>query len=206
MAILKSIILEDSRGKVGNIVTYRLNGQQIAREWNPEPYDPQTPAQMQQRAKLANAVMVYQVLRYFLQFTQMLRKSTETTYNMLVRLFIAYMDTFKRTDGFEAMQNLEGRLYGFSSWLNITYCQLTGSIFNVYFDSQGKAYESGSRLELISWVSGMSQPYVRSIEVTPEMWTNGSITGIDLNVFVKVPCCYLRSENGLSCSNISFLK
>lgn len=48
-----NFLLHGSRGKIGNIVTAKLKGQTIIREYNDAPANPKSPAQMEQRIKFA---------------------------------------------------------------------------------------------------------------------------------------------------------
>lgn len=59
MAILSVGLLGSSRNKVGNIVTYRMKGQDIARAKATQVSNPRTAAQQAQRVKLANLVAMY---------------------------------------------------------------------------------------------------------------------------------------------------
>lgn len=63
MAILGIGLLGSSRNKVGNIVTYRMKGQDIARAKAAQVANPRTIAQQTQRVKLANVVNMYKVNR-----------------------------------------------------------------------------------------------------------------------------------------------
>lgn len=59
MAILSVGLLGSSRNKVGNLVTYRMKGQDIARAKATQVSNPRTSAQQSQRVKLANLVSMY---------------------------------------------------------------------------------------------------------------------------------------------------
>lgn len=62
MSIITNGLLGSSRNKVGNIVTYRMKGQDIARSKAAQVSNPRTNAQQSQRVKLANLVALYRVL------------------------------------------------------------------------------------------------------------------------------------------------
>lgn len=63
MAIINNGLLGSSRNKVGNLVTYRMKGQDIARAKAAQVSNPRSLAQMQQRVKLANLVGMYRANR-----------------------------------------------------------------------------------------------------------------------------------------------
>lgn len=68
MAILLAGLLGDSRNKVGNIVTYRMKGQNVARVHVEKVKNPQSDAQMRQRAKLINLVAAYRANMFWMKY------------------------------------------------------------------------------------------------------------------------------------------
>lgn len=79
-------------GKVGNIVYSVLKGVNVARQYNPEPYNPNSPAQVEARAKLK---MISQLSAIVAGQLAMIRKQTETMRNVFVKInfpFLTYID------------------------------------------------------------------------------------------------------------------
>ena len=68
MAILSAGILGAARNKVGNVVTYKLKGQNVARVYVDQVSNPQSDAQMQQRAKLINLVAAYRANLFWMRY------------------------------------------------------------------------------------------------------------------------------------------
>lgn len=68
MAILNAGILGTARNKIGNMVAYRLKGQNVARVYVDQISNPQSDAQMRQRAKLINLVAAYRANQFWMHY------------------------------------------------------------------------------------------------------------------------------------------
>lgn len=85
MAILNGGLLGTSRNKVGGIVSYRLRGQTVAREYVTNVANPRSAAQMVQRAKLINLVAAYRANRFWMNAGAFeSKKQTWSDYNAFV--------------------------------------------------------------------------------------------------------------------------
>lgn len=82
-----NMLLGYARGKMGDIVFARVNGQQVQRPRNREPKNPRSAAQMYQRSLFACAVSFFSKGRQALfQYAFEGKRSTESDYNAFVRL------------------------------------------------------------------------------------------------------------------------
>lgn len=71
-----------ARGKLGNIVLARVNGQETQRSYNQNPRNPRTSQQMAQRAKLASVSEMYiRGTRNFFKYAFENKKQTNSEYN-----------------------------------------------------------------------------------------------------------------------------
>lgn len=75
-------------GKVGNVVYSVLKGVNIARQYNPAPFNPSTPAQVESRAKLK---LISQLSAITAGQLAIVRKATETARNIFVKINYAYL-------------------------------------------------------------------------------------------------------------------
>lgn len=76
-----------ARGKLGEFVYARVKGQQVQRAYNSEPYNPQTSAQLYQRAIFTDAVKFYtRGRRQLFPFAFEDKKKTESDYNAFMRV------------------------------------------------------------------------------------------------------------------------
>lgn len=81
-----SMLMGMSRGKLGEFVYARVKGQQVSRAYNKEPYNPQTSAQLYQRAIFTDAVKFYtRGRRQLFTFAFEDKKKTESDYNAFMR-------------------------------------------------------------------------------------------------------------------------
>jgi len=81
MAIISSVAIGAGRGKVGNLVYSRNAGRTIAREYQPNVKNPNTPEQQRQRGKMRNVVLVYNALAPALTHAFAGRKRTLSVFN-----------------------------------------------------------------------------------------------------------------------------
>lgn len=85
MSIVKNVWLRGMKKRLGGAVTYMMAGQQITRELAANVKNPRTPAQMQQRVKLASLVNFYRSMRQWAKvgaFSN--KKQTWSDYNAFV--------------------------------------------------------------------------------------------------------------------------
>lgn len=81
------MLLGLAKGKVGDLVFYRDGGEQRTRT-RVVPKNPRTPAQMQQRAKIANVSAVYRLLSSVLADSFSNRPSNQSGYNVFASMAI----------------------------------------------------------------------------------------------------------------------
>lgn len=79
-----NMLLGYARGKVGSLVFTRSNGEQITRAYKPDPKNPQTRSQQEQRTRLANLVNVYRRGRLLLGHSFTNRKEGLSSYNAFI--------------------------------------------------------------------------------------------------------------------------
>lgn len=79
-----NMLLGYARGKVGDVVFSRLNGQQITRAYNGSPKDRKSEAQVAQRVKLPSLVAFYQRNKSFFPYSFATKKTTWSEYNAFV--------------------------------------------------------------------------------------------------------------------------
>lgn len=81
-----NMLMSQARGKLGGFVYSVVNGQQVQRAYNNKPRNPQTAAQLYQRALFVDAVKFYtRGRRNLFQFAFEDRKRTESDYNAFMR-------------------------------------------------------------------------------------------------------------------------
>lgn len=84
MAVLKSLLVRGGRKQIGGIVLYTRNGETIARELAPQVNNPRSPAQMEQRVRLANLVSFYRANMRWMRGSFESKKDSESDYNAFV--------------------------------------------------------------------------------------------------------------------------
>lgn len=95
MAILTGGLLGKSRNRVGALVTYVRDAQQVARSLAAQVTNPRTQAQMTQRVRLANMVNFYRVnSAWMARYAFSRRKQTWSVYNAFVSANIGAVDVY----------------------------------------------------------------------------------------------------------------
>jgi hypothetical protein len=204
MAILDNVLIDSSRNKIGNIVTYWLKGQQIARAYNPSPYDPKTPAQVAQRNKIANTVLGYQTAKDWLINAFELRNLNETIYNAFVRLTARLMPDYKISFGIEVLSSLFNNLVGYTSYVQITSCLKDDSAYIVYFDAAGHLWNQNIRLSILSFEDFQDTQIITNYPLSEAEFLQGYTEIINLAGHSRCPCSYIYSPENLRCSNLCF--
>lgn len=84
MSILRNILLQGSRKGVGEVVLYKLKGQQIMRSKASQVNNPRTSAQMARRVKLANLVNFYRANREWMKKAFETKEQKQSDYNAFI--------------------------------------------------------------------------------------------------------------------------
>ena len=85
-----NMFINKAAGKVGNLVLYKRNGEQVMRAYQSKVKNPRTLEQVMQRAKFANAVKFYKrAIKNFFPFAFEDQKKNESSFNAFMRHNIA---------------------------------------------------------------------------------------------------------------------
>ena len=85
-----NMFINKAAGKVGNLVLYKRNGEQVMRAYQSKVKNPRTLEQVMQRAKFANAVKFYKrAVKNFFHFAFEDQKKNESAFNAFMRHNIA---------------------------------------------------------------------------------------------------------------------
>lgn len=79
-----NILLGYARGKVGDLVFVRRNGEQVVRPYVSTVKNPQTRSQMEQRVKWPNLVAAWRVLKPYIQLGMQDKKPSQSDYNAFI--------------------------------------------------------------------------------------------------------------------------
>lgn len=109
MAIIDSIALGKSKGSIGNVTFYQLNGQTIARYRNTEPADPKTPAQLNQRLGMKNATKAFSLMKAWAIGMDSIKVGKQTYYNRFTSIMI---NSFQKINYSTALDIIKGVLGG----------------------------------------------------------------------------------------------
>lgn len=97
MAVINSVAVGAAKGKVGNLVYSRNAGRTIAREYQPNVKNPNTPEQQAQRGKMKEIIILYNALASALTGSFAGRKRTLSVFNAFVSANVGAMSG--ETDG-----------------------------------------------------------------------------------------------------------
>ncbi len=98
MAVISSVAVGAAKGKVGNLVYSRNAGRTIAREYQPNVKNPNTPDQQAQRTRMSAIVGLWSVFSSPMAKAFRNRKRTTSAYNAFVSANVAKMPSTGDTD------------------------------------------------------------------------------------------------------------
>lgn len=200
MAIINSIVMGKSRGKIGNVVTCTLKGQVVAKSRNYAPANPKTTLQTNSRAKMSNAVMAWQFLVTFMDNAFAIRKPLESTYNAFVRLTKnAFSDTIAES-GSLALLAMSSRSIGLGNFATIGSVSLVGTSATIPFETGGIPFIAGTKVRIITFISTTGQNIIVDRAVTAAEWLAGTlaVTGCLAGSDVSFSYIYEPTSNKIS--------
>lgn len=204
MAIINSIVMGKSRGKIGNVVTCTLKGQVVAKSRNYAPSNPKTTLQTNSRAKMSNAVMAWQFLVTFMAYAFAIRKPLESTYNAFVRLTKNYFSDVIAASGAVAMLDFGGQEIGLGNYSIIGETSLVGTNLTVPFETGGVPFIQGSKVRNITFISATGQNVIVDRAVTEIEWNAGSLVLAGCLAASDVSLTYIYETLNNKISNIKF--
>jgi len=95
MAITNSIAIGTGKKKLGEIVLATVKGRTIARKYQPNVANPNTPGQVDQRSKMANMVIAYHALKPIIRGAFVNRKRYQSAYNAFVQANVSQMPVMR---------------------------------------------------------------------------------------------------------------
>ncbi|MDR0941313.1 MAG: hypothetical protein LBM68_03705 [Bacteroidales bacterium] len=98
MAVINSVAVGAAKGKVGNLVYSRNAGRTIAREYQPNVKNPNTPEQQAQRTRMSAIVGLWSIFSNPMAKAFRGRKRTTSAYNAFVAANVAKMPNTGDTD------------------------------------------------------------------------------------------------------------
>lgn len=200
MAIINSIVMGKSRGKIGNVVTCNLKGQVVAKSRNYAPANPKTTLQTNSRAKMSNAVMAWQFLVTFMANAFAIRKPLESTYNAFVRLSKNLFSDAIADSGALALAAMSSFTFGLGNFVSIVSGSLLGTTATITFETGGIPFVTGSKVRNISFIPATGQNVIVDRAITEAEWLAGqlSLTGCLTGSEMMFTYIYETASNKIS--------
>jgi hypothetical protein len=204
MAIIESIVLENGSGKIGNLVVYQINGQTVARSYVEHVNDLKSAAQLNNRAKMYNAVKSWQFLLPFFANINYLRSPIQTNYNAFVSLSKWIFETYLGGTPSECAAMLDQNSFGNSLFCIAGINDWTGALLRFNFDTLGNPYEINTFARMVTFneVSGVKSLEV--VEVLEADWTNGYVNFPNTPSSLGTTGTYIYKSDSSKGSTISF--
>jgi hypothetical protein len=105
MAITNSIAIGTGRRKLGEIVLSTVKGRTIARKYQPNVANPNTPMQQAARARMRNCVMMWGLIGNFCKGAFRNRKKYQSEYNAFVSANVSTMDELSYQNAWDILSN-----------------------------------------------------------------------------------------------------
>jgi len=175
MAIIDSIALGKSKGSIGNITFYQLNGQTIARYRNTTPYDPKTPAQLTQRQGIRNTSSAFSLMKQWAKGLDAVKVGKQTYYNRFTSIMVNSFDKIAYPTPLDV---IKGVLSGGAPAGNSIYVlrnQLKEGFIRIPLDTNHIAWEQGWFISL-GVVNDTENAFESVVEpITSIDWNNGYV-------------------------------
>ena len=110
MAIINSVVIGAGRRKVGEITLSTIRGRTIARQYQPNVTNPQTPAQQANRRKMTNVQLLWAAWGWLLKKGQKDKGRYQSAYNRWVQKAIKIVQTNSAADWWEVSDLVQGVL------------------------------------------------------------------------------------------------
>jgi hypothetical protein len=205
MAIYNSIALGNAKGKLGNVVMYRLNGQNVVREWIKPPNN-RLPNQQINRNRMRNCVHAYQFLKGFLYYSGALSSNIMSAYNGFVK---ATKEMFPDVAYFTPAQAASLLCPGSTARndrFNVTGITYNGDFGRVLFQNSGYPFISGFKIILCSW-DDVTEEYQQEVrEIYLNDWAFQHIDFPDSGFHFEFSAAYLFPDDQDYISNIYFIQ
>ena len=173
-----NMFINKAAGKVGNLVLYKRNGEQVMRAYQSKVKNPRTLEQVMQRAKFANAVKFYKrAVKNFFTFAFEDQRANESAFNAFMRHNIALSPFLTRP-----MVD-EGKFPAVGSWM-----LSQGSLNQPFADILLGRDESGKPLDYlrINLLEGMKLQNKTIGEFSQQLEEKGGFEEGDILTFVFI--------------------
>lgn len=203
MAIINSVALGKSRGKIGNIVTATLKGQVIAKERNYSPANPKTELQVNSRGKMSNAVLAWQFLALFFSMAMALRKSTESTYNAFVRYAKNFFPAAIAASRPQAAYLLAGVELFSGNWIVATLNAIAPGEGYVLLNTGGLPFNALSRARVIEFDQVSGTNFISDVAITEAYWNAGQVPYASDSVDATTVYAFVYTSDGSKISSFA---
>lgn len=204
MAIYNSIALGSAKGKIGNLVFYKLNTQNVVREWIVPPNN-RLPNQQINRNRMRNCVHAYQWLQQFLAYTNALSSATTSAYNGWVKYTKELFPDEIYFTGAKAAALLAGSDSSFCNFFRVTLIH-SGGIVEVHLDTPGHNFIDECSAIICTW-DDVTEEYVQNImPIGEEEWNAGIVQFPDMIGLLEFSAAYIFPNDQANISNIHFIQ
>jgi hypothetical protein len=169
MAIIDSVVMGSARNKVGEITLSVIKGRTIARKYQRDVHNPNTPAQERQRNKMHNNVLVFQLVKNVIEKGFLQKGKYQSTYNAFVSANIADMSTEKDFTAEDVLQSMGAPLNIAKGSLKLVNPHNNGIQNYVTFDGAEKEMKIGDKLVIFGILSGGIIAAYETVTITQNM-------------------------------------
>lgn len=175
MAIIDSIALGKSKGSIGNVTFYQLNGQTVARYRNTSPRDPKTPAQLAQRQGISNTTSAFSLMKEWAKGLIAIKVGKQTYYNRFTSIMITQFSRLSYATPLDVIKGTVGVGAGVGNSIYLLRPELVGSLIKIVIDKNNQAYKAGwvVNFGLIDESENAFNSISKSLTLTD--WNNGFI-------------------------------
>lgn len=204
MAIYNSIALGSAKGKIGNLVFYKLNTQNVVREWIVPPNN-RLPNQQSNRNRMRNCVHAYQWLQQFLAYTNALSSATTSAYNGWVKYTKELFPDEIYFTGAKAAALLAGSDSNFCNFFRVTLINYN-SMVNIHLNTAGSGFIDECSAILCTWNADTEEYRQEIVPISEENWNAGLVQFPDTADLLEFSAAYIFPNDQANISNIHFIQ
>ena len=201
MAIVNSVAIGSGSGKLGEMGLSTNAGRTIARKYQDKVANPQSPAQVSQRNRMANVVLIYLYFATALTGAFKGRKKTESVYNAFVRHNVKFMHDEKKEDAAQALDGIEKIVIGDGS-LGMITGERDNDDYTVDFSGIKHLLKPDDKLTVIC--AGVHSAIPLTQKLTAADIAAGTVT-VDTAAVGNGVAAYITTANGQKSSNFEFV-
>ena len=201
MAITNSVAIGTGKKKLGEVVLSTVKGRTIARKYQPNVANPNTQAQINQRNKMANCVMLWGIMKSFMRGAFVNRKRYQSAYNAFVSANVDKMDVIREPNAWNIIENRVPFEITNGQLGEITLTAPSMSNMAIVFSAIAHDLKVGDILRMAKWSEANKVAEIYEEPLTSAVIGSGQLVVSYFNGFPGMGIAYIVSADRKKSTN-----